>query len=304
MRRLKVAYICQHAGYESDFVFRLLGATHPGGIVCVAPRRSDLLIVGPFWQRWLGMRLNQRTVRKRGLWGRRYPPRTLHQTGENTRWNAVPADFSISSDLGVAADCHYRFPLWMAIFDWSHEGVEARHVERFGPPAAIERLMRPLGSQAGRQARAVLVASHLNEPRRTLLDAVRSEMDVDCYGRAFAQGAPPPARNFLKVDVSADKQFALCPENSLYPGYYTEKIAEAFACGCIPITWCDANVSHDFNPQAIVNLAPFARTGYAAGLRRALEPASLAALRDQPLLLRRPSLDGLKAFLQKVTDGL
>lgn len=49
-------------------------------------------------------------------------------------------------------------------------------------------------------------------------------------------------------------KFNLCPHNSLYPGYYDEKITDFFHSGCLPITWCDSNVNHDFNSEAFVNL--------------------------------------------------
>jgi hypothetical protein len=84
------------------------------------------------------------------------------------------------------------------------------------------------------------------------------------------------------------------------PGYYTEKIPDAFAAGCIPITWCDQNVSHDFNPNAIINMASFASTGYVEGLREMVQPQSLNRILNEPLLLKRPSLDNMKFFLEKM----
>ena len=48
----------------------------------------------------------------------------------------------------------------------------------------------------------------------------------------------------------------MCPENGLYPGYYTEKIPEAFYSGCLPITWADENIVADFNSRAFLNLEP------------------------------------------------
>lgn len=304
MKKLKIAYICQFPGYENDFILHLIKQLHPAGVELVNPKLCDLLIVGPFAQTWFGLRLQYQTVYKLIMAGRSYAPRTLYQTGENTRWNALPCDFSISSDLGVSAENHFRFPLWMSMFDWMHEGVDAKSVDRFGPLVKVDQLMRPLGPPKGRKAQAVLISSHLKEPRATLLNAVKSVMEVECHGDAFASKSSLGRRSFLKVDVCRDKQFALCPENSLYPGYYTEKIPDAFACGCIPITWCDSNVCHDFNPNAIINMAQYASTGYAEGLRAALEPKSLEALVEQPLLRERPTLDGIKAFLMKILSDL
>ncbi len=300
-KKLKVAYICQFDEYEGDFILKLLRILHTSGIEFVRPRDCDLLILGPFPQRWFGLKLRYKVASKLALLGRRHPPIMLYHTSENTRWNAVPADFSISLDLGVAASNHCRFPLWMTMFDWTHEGVPNNSVERFGPAVDIDQLMRPLGDQKDRKAKAILMSSHLKEPRLTLLKAVESVMPVDCYGAAFSPNESNGYnRKFFKYDVCRDKQFGLCPENSMSPGYYTEKIPDAFACGCIPIAWCDSNVSHDFNPQAIINMAQYASIGYAEGLRQAIQPSSLQALREQPLLLSRPTLDGIKDFIRKM----
>ncbi len=300
MKKLKVAYLSQFPGYEQEFVFNLLQSLHPPGVETVKARGCDLLIVGPFPQKYLGTKLKPRRATQWGLAGRQYPPRILYHTGENTRWNAVSADYAISFDLDVAHPNHFRFPLWMAMFDWSHEGFMSPPVERFGPLVPIDRLMRPLGQPTGRQERGILISSHLREPRATLLAAVRQLMEVDCHGTAFDGEPASPKQRAFKVDLCRDKQFVLCPENSMYPGYYTEKIPDAFACGCIPITWCDGNVDHDFNPHAIINMANFASQGYVNGLREALQPETLRRLREEPLLLRRPSLDGIRMFLQRV----
>ncbi|MEQ1840038.1 MAG: glycosyltransferase family 10 [Verrucomicrobiales bacterium] len=304
-RRLKVAYLRQYPDYRQDFVFNLIGSLHPGGIEITSPRTCDLLIIGPFSQRFLKYKPRLKTLLKLSLAGRRNPPRTLHQTGENTRWNAIPADFSISLDLGVSDPNHFRFPLWMSMFDWSREGFQAPEIGRFGPLVEIEQVMRPIGRPGGRLDHAVFFSSYMKEPRVSLLNAVKELMEVDCYGAAFRRTTLPGRRErFTKMEVSRDKTFALCPENSMYPGYYTEKIPDAFACGCIPITWCDSNVRHDFNPRALINMADFADTGYVEGLREAIQPRAIEELRSHPLLLKRPSLDGIKGFLLRVLDGL
>lgn len=304
-RKLKIAPLCQFPGYEHDFIVNLIGHLHPDGIEFTSPRKCDLLIIGPFTQRFCGIKLRYRSLLKASLAGRTSLPRTLYQSGENTRWNAIPADFSLSSDLGVSDPNHLRFPLWMSMFDWSGEGFHAPVIRRFGPLIEIEQLMRPLGKPQGKFDRAVFISSHLREPRRGLLNAVKEVMEVDCYGSAFGKTTLPGRKDgFTKREVCEDKAYALCPENSMYPGYYTEKIPDAFACGCIPITWCDHNVHHDFNSRALINMADFAASGYAEGLREAILPRAVEDLRNQPLLVNRPSLDAIKAFLRRVLDGL
>ena len=299
MRKLKIATICQYQGYEKDFIYRLIRSLYGDRIECVSPRCCDLLIAGPFRHKFFGWKLKFPAAFKMTMAGRKNLPRVLYQTGENMRWNAIPCDYSISFDLGVTNVHHCRFPLWMAMFDWRHEGIETNGEERLGPPIPIEQLMRPLGSQSARMFKAILISSHQREPRATLLEATKQIMEVECYGSAFPEST---GKKFLKLDVCRDKMFALCPENSMAPGYYTEKIPDAFAAGCIPITWCDQNVSHDFNPNAIINMASFASTGYVEGLREMVQPQSLNRILNEPLLLKRPSLDNMKSFLEKMID--
>jgi len=47
--------------------------------------------------------------------------------------------------------------------------------------------------------------------------------------------------NDNKVEFLKSYKFNLCPENSNYPGYVTEKIFDAISAGCIPIYWGSDN---------------------------------------------------------------
>jgi alpha(1,3/1,4) fucosyltransferase len=47
-----------------------------------------------------------------------------------------------------------------------------------------------------------------------------------------------------KFEYLRNYKFNLCPENSNYPGYCTEKVFEAITCGCVPIYW-----GTDNNPE-------------------------------------------------------
>jgi hypothetical protein len=234
--------------------------------------------------------------------GRR--PILLAVTGENTRWDEEPFDFSISMDLGVADPRHHRLPYWMQILDWSHEGVvQANRWQRFGAPIPIRRLLAPLGAAfRSRPREAAIFSRHQREPRRTLVETVGSVLPVTGFGRGF--GAARYGRNpraAAKEEILRDFAFNLCPENSLYPGYYTEKVPEAFAAGAVPLAWADEHIRVDFNPEAFINLHPFASGGYAEGLRAALEDGvTLDRIAGAPLLRTAPSLEPLGAFLCEV----
>jgi hypothetical protein len=238
------------------------------------------------------------------LGNRSHKPITIYQSDENSRFDPDVYDFGITSDLGVNNERHFRLPIWMGSLDWSHEGVNLKKCPRYGARVEISNLMRPLGDGfMAKPRQAVLVCSHLLEPRRSLFDALASVIPVTGYGKAFDRGIPDHnSSGFTKIALLQQFGFSLCPENSLYPGYYTEKIPEVFNAGVLPISWCDENVANDFNTGAFINLLPYARHGYQEALHDLLSPSRLLKHAEQPLLKKTPTLDNLRLFTNRVID--
>jgi hypothetical protein len=146
--------------------------------------------------------------------------------------------------------------------------VQPRHPRRSARRLiAAWRLMRVRGSEPW-------LASELYKDR---LDAIRHfsrSTDFDLFGRDWSDPtnlsgpeASAVARSyrgelpvFEKVPTLSNYQFALCFENTAFPGYVTEKIFDCFAAGCIPIylgapdirdlvppgSFIDARDFHDF----------------------------------------------------------
>lgn len=290
--------ICKSLGYQIQWV---------------KPKDCDLLIIGPFqnmgkkkfgWcpkplrpligtvQQALEAQLNQRSSR----------PLTLFQTGENIRPDHIKADYSISFDLGIADPTHFRAPYWMEMVDWSGEGVTGNENPRYGRLLDLDRLMQPLGDHFLKRPQiAAIFASHLREPRGTLLKAVKAQIEVKEFGMTFN----PNIKNHLesgiiKYDELQNFAFNLCPENGMFPGYYTEKIPEAFMADCLPITWADDNVRVDFNPNAFINLAPMSANGFADLGNMLHSKATLSGYSGEALLTKRPTLGPLKHFLSNL----
>lgn len=63
----------------------------------------------------------------------------------------------------------------------------------------------------------------------------------------------------IKDKIEFQKQFKFCIayENSLYPGYTTEKILEAYKSNCVPIYYGSTTVVDDFNPETFINAHDF-----------------------------------------------
>ena len=281
-----------------------------------SPLRADLVIYGSFYDsnaprlRWLPRSWRQRAgmyvdAIEQQLIKRRIPPVTLFHTGENLRHNHIKSDFAISHDLNVPSEKHTRLPYWMEMIDWSHEGLIGNSNPRYGQLLKLSTLQAPLGDQfLKRVQKAVIMTSHLREPRASCLVALQNLMPVDGMGPYFdSQIKDHHSSPFKKRDILQSYAFNLCPENGIHPGYVTEKIPEAFAAGCLPITFVDEAVSVDFNPKAFINLGPMAKNSFEELGQILQSKALLDAYAEEPLMTQIPSLRNLKKFLQNVTSS-
>ena len=278
-----------------------------------SPLRGDLVIYGSFYDvhaprlRWLPRSWRQRAgiyvdAIEQQLAKRRIPPLTLFHTGENLRHDHIQADYAISHDLDIQSEKHIRLPYWMEMMDWSHDGLVGNSNPRYGQLLKLSTLQAPLGDQfLKREQKAVLITSHLQEPRASCFTALQKMMPVDGMGPYFDTSIKDHhSSQFKKIDILAKYAFNLCPENGVYPGYVTEKIPEAFAARCLPITFVDESVNMDFNPRAFINLAPMAKSNF-EGLGEILNSkALLGAYAQEPLIVKEPTLHILKKFLENV----
>jgi hypothetical protein len=274
-----------------------------------ARSRCDLLIFGPFTSkpgkrfRWLPRPLRPSLASIAAYFeSRRQRPLTLFHTAENIRHDEMDADFSISFDLGIDDKRHLRLPYWMEFIDWTHEGVIGNTNPRFGELLSISRLMSPLGNAFLRKPRrAALFCSHLREPRKLLYEKVSRVLEVQGFGPYFDRSIRSHhGSGFKKKDVLKDFAFNLCPENGLYPGYCTEKIPEAFAADCLPVTWVDGNVAVDFNPASFVNMHEFAWQDFEPALALLNDNSQLEKLAAEPLLRKVPTLANVRTYLAEV----
>lgn len=302
---IKIATYGQYDLYESSFI-PLLIQSLGYHIKWVSIDKCDLLIKGSFKRPKQGFKWLPRSTRKIAsqiadtVFGNR-SPLTLFHTSENIRNDDFDADYFLSFDIPLS-DNQYRLPFWMEFLDWSHEGVFGNINPRFGRLISIDELLRPLGNSfLSRAKRAVLFSSHLRSPRSGIYRGLSAVMPVDGMGPNFDSSIIDHNHsNFTKEAVLKNYAFNLCPENGIYPGYYTEKIPEAFAAGSLPITWVDSNVRLDFNPQAFVNLEPYAYECYQTPLVKLVDPEYLNTFCDQSLLLAAPTLQPLKEFMLEI----
>ena len=236
--------------------------------------------------------------------------KTIQFIGENVRPDFLRHRFALSFDYDTYGGRNFRLPLWWWRLDWP--GFNERWRQRPQPTGAlthgyeelipIDALLRPRPApQARPEGFCVLVAANPEALRINMFMALQAAGPVTGYGHMFNN---PLHRS--KFEVLSQFRFCLCPENSLYPGYHTEKLLDAWYGGCVPLYNGDRLLGRDFNPSALVNYQDFLDMDWFVDHARRLDASGEAyeAIRSQPLLSRRPSLEPLIAFLRSAVEQI
>ena len=134
------------------------------------------------------------------------------------------------------------------------------------------------------------------EPLRCNLYAYLSRYKkIDGFGNMFGN---PLLES--KINILPKYKFCLCPENSIYCGYITEKLLDAYAGSTIPVYSGDLNLDSDFNRHAFLNYYDGQDMG--ALLQYLIEldgdENKYQRIYREPLLLKEPSLDDAIAFVR------
>jgi hypothetical protein len=312
MKTIKIALLGTPHDYK-DGIVPLMIQQLGYEIKWVKPGEANLVIYGPFYPknqkpyRWLPKPLRSIPVKvssalTQASSKRKTPPLTLFHTCESQRHDSLNTDYSISFDLGVKNPKHLRLPYWLELVDWSHEGIIGNVNPRYGKLLSLKQMQLPLGNAfLARTQKAAMITSHLLEPRKMLYEAVDRAIGVTGFGPHFNQTIKNHhSSNFTKEAILKEFAFNLCPENHLYPGYYTEKIPESFLSGALPLGWVDTNVCADFNPAAFVNLEPMAWENFDSLSELLNNKSYLESFCDQALITKEVSLQPAKAFIQDI----
>jgi hypothetical protein len=229
--------------------------------------------------------------------------RSIWVTGENIRPPADGYDLTFSFDLDDFGGSNVYLPLLLMELDWfSRE----RHQQPLGwsSRTGMSRL-RPEEASQEREIemseRPKFVCAFVGnaEPiRMKAISALERIGRVDVFGSAV--GRPVAS----KAEIARDYRFMLCFENDLYPGYVTEKVLEAYQCGCIPL-WRGVDAADLLNPKALINESEFPSLGafvsHVADLNAS--ELSLQRMSRQALFRHAPDLQEAVRAIQLLFDS-
>lgn len=220
---------------HNNFIYHLIKSVKEN-VELVTPDKADLIIYSCF-----------------GNQHKRYNVKKIFFTGENKRPNFNECDYSISFDFDDYDGKNIRIPLWYYYIDWFNVGT-------YGDPnylIPVDYLYEP-NEFSKKEKRGFCSAVYSNPVgiRNEFVTKLNNYKNVDCFGKVGGFNRLPDGEKF-KLDIISNYKFNICFENSIYPGYYTEKILHAKIAGCIPLYYSDEKMFEDFNENSCLNLFKF-----------------------------------------------
>lgn len=220
----------------------------------------------------------------------RYDCLKVYFTGENDFPDFNECDYALSF---YECDCggrNLRYPLYML-----YECDEAACPPVLSDAEALDR---------GFCSLVMSNASNCHPRRLEIVDAIEAYRPL-AYGGAFRNNVGSRVED--KISFISGYKFNLALENSVMPGYVTEKLLEPLAAATVPIYWGADAAKHDFNPESFVCVNDYATFDSLVAELRRLDNDSAAYL----AMLRAPSHTGdtvarmdtrLAEFLNAIAD--
>lgn len=121
---------------------------------------------------------------------------------------------------------------------------------------------RPVPTPEKKWCMAYAASNNIRE--RNLLFSFMRHLEPTCY--SFGRCCPTPDSPFVLPHSQRQDNYKLfhpfglvvAMENSVHPGYLTEKIGHAFCAGAVPIYWgCRETAAEFFNPEAFIQVLDF-----------------------------------------------
>jgi len=225
----------------------------------------------------------------------------IFYTGECLRPDYNECDYSITFDFESYDNKNIRIPLWYFYIDWFS-------VKTYDNPEYLIPVDYLIGenefTKKEKSKFCSAVFSKNNDIRFQFVKKLNLYKNVDCYGKVHNNYLPDGEK--YKMDVISNYKFNLCFENTIHPGYFTEKLLHAKIAGCIPIYYSDKSYSNDFNTKCCINLIDFeSEYDLVEYIKKIDNDDDLYnKIKSEPLFTNIPNLDLVKDYIFSIMKKL
>lgn len=173
----------------------------------------------------------------------KYPGVRIFITGENVSPNFGISDYAMAFDKLHFGDRYCWLPLIKLFRDV--------YIILCSPRPTVEAV---LAQKTGFCAYVMSNTTDSADERTRIFDLLSAYKQVNSGGRWKNNVG---GRVADKLAFQAKHKFVIAFENTSWPGYMTEKFAEAAASNAVPIYWGDPDIGKIFNPKAFINCHDF-----------------------------------------------
>tara|TARA_A100001035_G_scaffold254821_1_gene228970 strand:+ start:226 stop:1146 length:921 start_codon:yes stop_codon:yes gene_type:complete len=284
---------------KNNLITNILNELFNSEILVTKPNKADVCFVSICGKK------HKKVIEK-------YNEKCILFLGENIRPNKYKVPFSLTSDFNSYGGTNMRLPLWYFEIDWFRTNIGIIKVDE------IEKKLINYGQltadDIANRKDCITIFNNPEGSRMDMLKELEKIMYVEKYGTLFNNPLGPKTNNSFinkffpvysdyqsKIEKMTNFKFNFCPENSLFPGYYTEKCFHAKIAGCIPIYFADYHVHNDFRKESFINMYDYLEfqdlSKYLSEVKK--DYSHLAKLANEPLLKSIPKLNSIKDFLLK-----
>ncbi len=232
--------------------------------------------------------------------------KTIFIIGESIRPNFLRCKYALSHDQDSYYGYNCYLPIWYNKIAWP--GFEFISQKKFKNHPheqdgygyiSLDSLIskRRLNPGNNKKKFCAIIAANPEALRINLYAFINKVYKkVDGYGPMFGKIAATP-----KATILQEYKFCLCPENSFYPGYITEKLIEAWYSGTIPIWSGSLSSKRIFNQNAFLNYQKFNEMDKFIQniIRIDQNDEEYTDIFEQPLLLKKPDIKIVINFLRR-----
>jgi hypothetical protein len=215
-------------------------------------------------------------------------------TGENERPNFKKCDYSLTFDLDDHDGKNFRLPLWYLYIDWFD--VETYENPNWLIPEDYLYTENEFIKKEKNNFCSIVYGKQIESRINAINNISNSYKKVDVFGKANSKVQLPDGEKY-KMDLISNYKFSLCYENSVNPGYHTEKLLHGKVSGNIPIYYGDETVSKDFNEKCFINAVNLSDHELVEVIKEIDSNDKLyKKIFDEPLFVEKVSLKSIKKF--------
>ena len=270
--------------FDGDFLEYFFSACFNGITYTDNPHEADLVVTSVFGNVYTD------------------PAKTIAFIGENIRPSFVNYNYSLSFDYDSYSGRNHRLPLWYARLAWPGFIQKPRKPNSqnhgYEDLISIDSLTKGRTLDMSQKTKfCAMIAGNPEGLRVNLYNSISKYKQVDGYGNMFGNSLRKS-----KFDILPEYKFCLCPENSVYDGYTTEKLIDAYAGGTLPIYSGTLSVRRDFNEYAFLNYQRLLDMRHYVDSIKGFDTAEqlYRTYYEQPLLEKEPKLDDAIAFVRNI----